>query len=292
MQAMILAAGLGTRLLPYTTIRPKPLFPILNIPLLLAAVQRLQSCGFTHIIVNCHHLGHQIERELDGISGVILQQEEVLLGTGGALGRAREHMLDEPLLVTNGDIYHTIDLAEFYRRHQQQGAQVSLAVHDYPRFNTLLVDEGRVCRFKGNGIEGSLAVTGIHVLDPAIMDSIDPLAYSCIIDRYKDMLCCEKTIAAVRVDGCYWKDMGTVEDYLELHSNLLTKKVPCWAEMRGGPTPFLLAEDAVVRENLTLQDWCAVGRATIGRNVCISRSVVWDDAVIPDNSRIIDTIVF
>ena len=70
MQAMILAAGLGTRLLPHTLIRPKPLFPILNQPLLLLTIKRLQMLGFDHIVVNCHHLREHIVGVLDGVQGV------------------------------------------------------------------------------------------------------------------------------------------------------------------------------------------------------------------------------
>ncbi|NNK15095.1 MAG: NTP transferase domain-containing protein, partial [Desulfofustis sp.] len=75
MQAMILAAGFGTRLLPYTKYLPKPLFPVLNTPLLLAAVKRLKNSGFSKIIVNCHHLGEQIVTCLRDIPGVSVQQE-------------------------------------------------------------------------------------------------------------------------------------------------------------------------------------------------------------------------
>jgi NDP-sugar pyrophosphorylase family protein len=291
MQAMILAAGFGTRLLPYSSSRPKPLFPLLNIPLLLLTIRRLQACGFDYIIVNCHHLAYQIEMLLSDVPGVVLQQEEIILGTGGALGCAVKQMRDEPLLVTNGDIYHTIDMAGLYRRHQQHGHTVSLAVHDYPRFNSLCVAAGRVCSFDGSGKDASLAFTGIHVINPAVLQAIDPNHSSSIIERYRDMLGCGEKIAAVRVDRQYWKDMGTVKDYLDLHEGLLTGKVPCLPELQSRITkPFWLEEDAVIGENLTLTDWSVVGRAKIGRNVTIARSVVWDGAVIADNSHIIDTI--
>ena len=70
MKAMVLAAGLGTRLQPYTLERPKPLFPVLNTPLLFQTIQKLQSAGFQEIAVNCHHLGRQIEEALSGMGGI------------------------------------------------------------------------------------------------------------------------------------------------------------------------------------------------------------------------------
>ncbi len=85
MQAMILAAGLGTRLLPHTSIRPKPLFPVLNSPLLLLTIARLKNFGFDHIIVNCHHLREQIVEAVELIEDVMVIEEEIILGTGGGL---------------------------------------------------------------------------------------------------------------------------------------------------------------------------------------------------------------
>ena len=115
MQAMILAAGFGTRLLPYTKKRPKPLFPLLNEPLLLLTIKRLQNAGFDHIIVNCHYLKEQIVEALDGMRGVVIQEEDIVLGTGGGLRMALRLMRDEPLLITNGDIYHSIDNSNVFR---------------------------------------------------------------------------------------------------------------------------------------------------------------------------------
>ena len=143
MQAMILAAGFGTRLLPHTLIRPKPLFPILNQPLLLLTVKRLQNLGFDNIVVNCHHLREQVVSVLNGIPGVIVQEEEVILGTGGGLRTALSHFRDEPLLVTNGDIYHTVNMLGLYNHHVTRRNAVTLAMHNYPRFNNVMIKDGR-----------------------------------------------------------------------------------------------------------------------------------------------------
>ena len=83
MKAMILAAGLGTRLLPYTRKRPKPLFPVLNRPLLSLSIGRLRQAGAGEIIVNAHHLKQQIKNTLLSEENIILQEEDKILGTGG-----------------------------------------------------------------------------------------------------------------------------------------------------------------------------------------------------------------
>lgn len=154
MQAMILAAGFGTRLLPYTLSRPKPLFPILNQPLLLLTIRRLQQAGCDHIVVNCHHLREQIVAALHGIPGVVVQEEVVILGTGGGLRKARALFRDEPVLVTNGDIYHTVDYRRLYRHHQETTRRTrwshpaSLALDKSPG------KSGKRCHLPGLGLCG------------------------------------------------------------------------------------------------------------------------------------------
>jgi len=173
MQAMILAAGFGTRLLPHTLLRPKPLFPILNRPLLLLTISRLRNSGFDRIVVNCHHLGEQIVDLLHGMAGVTVLLEETILGTGGGL-RGAAHPSHAPLLVTNGDIYHDFDFRRLYAGHRERGNRVSLAVHDYPRFNTVRVEAGRGVTDIGTSGENCLAFTGLHVIDPEVLEDIAP----------------------------------------------------------------------------------------------------------------------
>lgn len=292
MQAMILAAGFGTRLKPYTLKKPKPLFPLLNIPLLILTVRRLQHAGCDHIVVNSHHLGVQIRTALLDIPGVVLQEEEKILGTGGGLRRAYERLRDEPLLVTNADIYHTVDFKGFYEQHLRSQAVVSLAVHDFPRFNSLLVEEDRVISFTGRGQAGALAFTGIHVLDPGILVNIAEGCQSCIIERYRDMLIHNEEILGIRVDDAYWTDIGTPRDYLELHGKLLQEKVPCWQEINfpksGG---HYIAENADIGGDFLANDWVCIGNAKIGDKVTLTRCVVWDGAIVQDGSNFSDRII-
>lgn len=296
MQAMILAAGFGTRLLPYTLVRPKPLFPILNQPLLLLTIQRLQQAGCDRIVVNCHYLREKIVHALQGIPGVIVQEETSVLGTGGGLRLALDQFRDEPVLVTNGDIYHTVDYRRFYQSHTEKKAPVTMAMHDCPRFNTVAVRDGWIRSFddKTDQAQGDLlAFTGLHVLDPEVLAGI-PLAreYS-IIDCYRHLLEQGQPLAVTRVDECFWTDMGTVEDYLALHAGLLTGRIPRWPELvgSGGTSPFLVAEKAHMGSDLVLRDWACVGEAVIGRNTRLQRSVVWDGAVIGDGRSVVDQLV-
>ena len=292
MQAMILAAGYGTRLLPYTKIRPKPLFPLLNTPLLVLTIKRLKHAGFDHILVNCHHLGNQIKRAVEDIPGVFILEEHEILGTGGGLRNGYEKMRKEPLLITNGDIYHTIDFADVYHKHLEIGASASLTVHDFPRFNSLLIDGEQLVGFGGRGVAGALAFTGIHVIDPEILKPLPIGQKSCIIKRYTELLGDQTHIVVQRVDGQFWTDMGTPADYLALHGDILGGRVPRWAEIGSNETtPVLIADSASIGEDLRTSEWVCIGRAQIGNNVYVARSVIWDGALIPDHTEIIDTIV-
>lgn len=292
MQAMILAAGFGTRLLPHTRVRPKPLFPLLNKPLLLAAIARLQRFGFDHIVVNCHHLREQVVAAVAGLGGVVVQEEATILGTGGGLRRALNRLRDQPLLVVNGDIYHTVELDRLYREHCASGRQVTLALHDFPRFNNVRVAGDRVLGFSQQRLADGLAFTGIQVLDPEILKSLPDHVFSCIIEHYRTLLANGAiTIGISRCDQSFWTDMGTSEDYLALHRGLLTGTIPRWPELGETVGPFLVDGRATVASCVRLLDWAAIGRASIGEGAVIQGSVLWDGVKLAAGSRVRDAIL-
>ena len=300
MKAMILAAGLGTRLLPYTLKRPKPLFPILNIPLLHLTVARIKKSGFSDIVVNCHHLRQQITKVLKDETGIILQDEENILGTGGGLRMALPHFGHEPVLVVNGDIYHSIDYRDVYRHHCESKADVTLVLHDYPRFNDVAVSERLEIRDfnKTENISGEkekvLAFTGIHVINPEVLQSIPQNTTFCIIDCYKKLLRQGGSIRAYLAKDHYWTDMGTPADYLKLHGDLLRQKIPIYDELAENvaEAPFVGAENASIASDAQLLDWACIGKGvTIGAGATLQRVVIWDGAVIPAGAIIKDAIV-
>ncbi len=292
MQAMILAAGFGTRLLPYTKLCPKPLFPLLNEPLLLLTIRRLKAAGFDHIVVNCHYLREQIVAALDGLPGVIIQEEEIVLGTGGGLRLALPSLRNEPLLVTNGDIYHSIDYGEMYRGHDAEKAQVTMAMHDYPRFNKVSVQTENVTGFDNQqGVE-LLAFTGIHVLEPDVLESIPLHREYSIIDRYRELLQEKKKIQSLRVDGCFWADMGTVEDYLALHGRLLKKEIPLWEEFPEFPSDAVFIDNrAAIEKDVLFRDWACVGHATLAKDITLQRCVVWDGTRLEEGKGYCDALL-
>lgn len=295
MQAMILAAGLGTRLRPYTLMRPKPLFPVLNRPLLLTLLDMLRRAGCCHVVVNAHHLAVRIKAAVADMPDVRFQYEPEVLGTGGGLRLALPEFTAEPVLVMNGDIFHTVDLAALTRYHVQNGNLITMAMHDYPRFNTVRVGEDRVLSFRpdrGGAAGELLAFTGIHVVSPEVIRQIPSRRFHHIIDLYEDLVQGGEKIGIFRVDGCFWRDMGTPQDYLDLHGELLgggiRQSLLPLPRFRGN---WLVDDQAVLTAGLELADWGCVGKAVIGRDVKLRRCVVWDGAHIPAGSRLEDAIV-
>lgn len=294
MQAMLLAAGLGTRLRPYSLVRPKPLFPVLNRPLLLILLDMLSLAGCTRVVVNGHHLSSQVEEAVAGRKGLIFQHEPEILGTGGSLRRALPHFGDKPLLVMNGDIFHTIDLAALYAEHVQSGNRITMAMHDCPRFNTVGVRDGFVASFhsaSGRDTDANLAFTGIHIVDPSIIRRIPDRRFFHIIDLYEELISQGEKIGCRRVDGALWQDIGTPEDYLELHALLLSGAIRQPLPVPVPARPWLVSSKARIKDGIDLSGWGCIGNADLGRNVRLHNCVVWDDAVIPDGTRLENAIV-
>lgn len=297
MIAMILAAGLGTRLRPYTLIRPKPLFPVCGRPLLAITVDKLRAAGFSTIIINCHHLAGQIAEQFADDPGVIIQKEEMILGTGGGLRRAMCHFSGQPVLVVNGDIYYDIDLAEIYGEALACEAPVTMVMHDLARFNCVMVTgDSRVAGFgkETPTFQGTkkLAFTGIHVLEPGVLNVIPENEFYNIIDCYRWHIESGGQIRAKVVSNHYWADIGTPHDYLELHGYLMRKGL-AGSRMRSlAGADVFVGKNVKLGSNVQVEGWAVVGDgADIRDGALLTRSVVWDGCTVNAGEIVRDRIV-
>lgn len=251
MKALILAAGFGTRLLPFTESIPKPLLPIAGRPLLDIIICNLKQAGCRSIIINTHHLNHLIEAFIasqEYTIPVLTRYEPVILGTGGAIKNVADFWDNTPFMVINSDIVTDIDLKKVYHFHLNRGHPVTLVLHDDPQFNTVAVNHnGFIKGFldpeftfpkpssTASGLESSrfeackrdleadafghqtktLAFTGIHVLSPEVLGLIPDKTFCSIIDIYKKMIAADRNICAFISKSSYWKDIGTPQRYRE-----------------------------------------------------------------------------
>jgi len=229
-KAMVLAAGLGTRLRPLTDDRPKALVTVAGRTLLEIALVRLRGFGVREVVVNAHHYAEMIVAYLaaHGKFGMRIEvsREETLLNTGGGLQKAAGFFLEqsnEPFLVHNVDVISTIDLARLAAFHREQGALATLAVAEREASRLLLFDQaGQLCgRRAKKDAEAelvrpaeetqALAFAGIHVVSPRIFALMGEEGAFSIIDAYLRLAAQGEKVMAFRADGAYWRDLGRPE---------------------------------------------------------------------------------
>lgn len=233
MKAMVLAAGLGTRLRPITDERPKALVEVNGRSLLEITLARLRSFGVREVIINVHHFADMVVDYLRANNNFGLQieisREDVLLDTGGGLKKAAPFFLnnsadpDEPFIVHNVDIVSTIDLARMLRFHTERHALATLAVHERNTSRYLIFDDQlQLCgRRAGRDCEPEivrlgqpmrpLAFTGIHVISPHLLPMLTEEGIFPILPSYLRIAAQGGSILAFRADEYYWRDVGNPE---------------------------------------------------------------------------------
>jgi len=218
MKALILAAGLGTRLRPHTLTTPKALFTLAGRPLLDIHIRNLTEAGCESVGINTHHLPDAIEafvasRRFD--IPVLLRHEPVILGTGGAIKNWADFWDHRPFMVINADIYSTIDLKTVYEFHLRCRPAATLVLVDDPEFNQVEVDpDRRVRAFAGaDAAAGALTFTGIQVLDPVVLDFIQEHGFYNSIDAFRAMIAAGRTVLAFVPERGVWRDLGTEARY-------------------------------------------------------------------------------
>ena len=223
MKAMILAAGRGTRLQPYTNHTPKPLFSIAGRPLLGILIGNLQKAGCTAVIINTHHLPHKIEafiNEQNYRLPVFTRYEPRILGTGGAIKNVSDFWDDQPFIVINGDIVADVDLKAVYEFHCSHPQPVTMVLCDDPEFNSVGVDQKKwITGFynqstsKGLSSGSALTFTGIQVLNPEVLDYIPEQTFYNSIDAFKSLIREGKMLRAYITEKSVWQDIGTPKRY-------------------------------------------------------------------------------
>jgi NDP-sugar pyrophosphorylase family protein len=228
MKAMVLAAGLGTRLRPLTDDRPKALVEVSGRTLLEITLTRLKSFDVEEAIVNTHHFAEMVEQYLatHGNFGmrIAISHEDILLDTGGGLKKAGWFFQDseEAFFLHNVDVISNIDLAAMACHHAEHNALATLAVQSRATSRPLLFDQtGALCgRVLKDGEQEmvrpianpeQLAFAGIHVISPRIFDLLDEDGVFSIIPAYLRLAAAREKILAWRADNAYWRDMGKPE---------------------------------------------------------------------------------
>ena len=293
MKGMILAAGYGTRLRPFTYTLPKPMVPLCNRPLIGWAVQSFLDADVRDIIVNVHHLAEIIEGHLRAHylpdAEFHFSFEKEILGTGGGVRRVRALLENESeFFLVNGDTVQFPRFEELRAARQRRDSLVALTLRHPPtddRFTPVWFEDGLITGF-GKGTGEALMFAGSHVISSRLFRYLPEKEVFGIVDEvYQPMIASGLETIAGTVDDGLWFDIGTPQRLLSASGALLQ------AIVRGDVPP---PQDSRVRDDSLIARSAAVSK-TVARSTVGSRSfvrgelvdtAVWDDCAIGGNARL------
>ncbi len=218
MKAVVLAGGKGTRLAPYTTILPKPLMPIGEMPILEILLRQMKRAGVEEVVLTVGHLAELLRAFFQDGSRIGLRicysYEDQPLGTAGPLSLVRD--LNDTFLVTNGDVLTTLDLKELVEFHRRSGGIATIAMHE----RKVKIDLGVIQRNGDNAITGYiekptyefLVSMGIYVFEPRVLSYIPCNQYLDFPELVLRMIRSKERVVGYPFDG-YWQDLGRADDY-------------------------------------------------------------------------------
>ena len=273
-KAVVLAAGLGTRLRPLTLMTPKPLLPVWGVPMVERVVDMLGTWGVEEVTVNAHHLAEQVvdwakeynDRGGKGRPRVEVSVEKEILGTGGVLRPLAKWLGDSPFWLVNGDIViEDLDPEPICEAFARSGNFAACWMAETgPR--TIEADpEGRVCNWKSDdpGVNGTYTYCGLALLSPEVARFLPDRPFSTIVEAYeKAMMEESKFVVGVCEPEAFWYDAGTLERYAEVNAT------------EGNDTEFLGARGS--DRAFWRVPWDG-GKTAI--------AILYDDSARPENAR-------
>lgn len=238
-KAMVLAAGLGTRLRPLTQTTPKALLLVNGLPLITYSLRLLKKHNVRDVLINLHHLGGLIEKELGngkkfGLK-ISYSYEPQVLGTGGGIKKGRSFFGNGPFLIINSDILIDINLTEFLRFHRKKKGIATMVVRPREADSQYTpITKGRndrILHIGKNDQEAdqkrkvqSVSFTGVQMLEPAFLDFIPDQREACVIrEGYFPALEAGKKVFGFLYEG-YWNDLGTLDRLRQAEHDLVSRK--------------------------------------------------------------------
>ncbi|HEY3378113.1 MAG TPA: NDP-sugar synthase [Armatimonadota bacterium] len=319
MDAILLVGGFGTRLMPLTKHRPKPLMPLANIPFTERTIAWLGAAGIDHVILSVHYNTAQFIEHFSGKDlgvKVSFACEERPLGTGGAILNCAPHLQSSQCLVVNGDIFTDLDLPALLAAHRRTQALVSIAlktVADPSRYGVIEMNADMgICSFTEKPTR-ELALSneinaGVYLLERSAFDHFPTGPSSVERDVFPVMLQRALPLFGFR-SRPYWTDLGTPQDYLQAHQDILMRRVAAplpgseispgvWvgeqARIAGNAklrAPLLLGNRVTIESGAVLGPNLVLGDdVRIGHHAHIRDSVLWDQADVLGDSMIFGSI--
>jgi mannose-1-phosphate guanylyltransferase len=295
-KAVVLVGGEGTRLRPLTETVPKPLLPLVDRPILDHVLDHLVAHGVREVIMSSPYLEETFHPFLEARSGdpaVTWVTERKPLGTGGAIVSVLDRLGDQPFLALNGDILTDLDLTAMLARHRSLGAGATIALHhveDARAFGLVATDPtGRITEFREKPpdlVPGDINA-GTYVLEPAVLHAWPADTYLWIEGEVFPTLIEEGVPMFGFASDAYWLDLGTPEQYLRAHADLLAGKV----RGRTYESPWAGAGSSVA-PTAHVGASVAVGvGARVEADAFVDGSVLLPGAVVGEGARVVRSII-
>ena len=313
MKAVVLVGGEGTRLRPLTETVPKPLLPLVDRPILGHVLDHLVAHGVHEVIMSSPYLEDTFHPFIEARGGdprITWITEREPLGTGGAVVSALDHLDDEAFFALNGDILTDLDLTAMLESHRARGAAATIALHhveDARAFGLVVTDPtGRVSEFRekpADPIAGDINA-GTYVLEPAALRSWSPGTYLWIEGEVFPALIREGATVYGFDAGAYWLDLGTPEQYLRAHVDLLEGRVrgisydATWVGPGASIDPaariarsVVIGEAARVGARAEVEDAVLLEGAQVDEDARVTRSIVGTRGRVGRGATLVDSVL-
>ncbi len=323
-QAMILAAGVGSRLDPLTSQIPKPLCPILGKPVMEHIITLCQKYGFTNLSANTHVMADKVKEQFKNLRErglhLNLVYEEQLTGVAGGIRSCREYLTDDVILVIMGDALTDVNLDHLYEAHINSDCLVTIGikeVEDTSQYGVAVLDKNKkVISFqekpKPEDAKSNLANTGIYFFNKSVLDEIpskEQIArFDVATDLFQKLMSKNMPMQGININA-YWADIGTLKQYHESVKDVLEERVKINIEAEKTTYGFK-GEGITLDSSVKISGKVYIGNNTkIGSNVIlkgpiyiekncvieansyIDNSIIWSDSHIGGNVKIISSIL-
>lgn len=305
-KAMVMAAGVGSRLDPLTQDVPKPIVPVANRAIMDILFDRLVEVGIVDVVANTYYLADKIKKyyEKSCVLNFTPVKEETLSGTAGGVKKCQFFFDEgEDFLVLSADGLSNADLKSAIEAHQNSGAIATLGIkqvplEEIPNFGVVVVDEnGFITEFQEKpaikDAKSNFINTGIYIFDYEIFNHIpENTFYDFAKNVFPDLLSKNIKINTFEVSQ-YWSDIGTLEQYIQSNKDVFENLVDFnHSEIIETEHGKYITGKSHISSSAVLKGFNVIGRnCIIGKNVVLKNSIIWDDVEIKDNTLIKGSVV-
>ena len=307
-KAMIMAAGVGSRLEPLSSVVPKPLVPLANVPTMDILVKHLASFGINNIVANTFHKAEAIQEHYKKNNFEVnfeFIKEIELSGTAGGVKKC-QFFFDEgqDFIIMSGDGLTDLDITKAYESHKNSGSIATIVIKEIERKETfkygiVVPDEkGYVSSFQEKpAIEeakSNLANTGIYIFNYKIFDFIPANTFYDFAKNVFPSILENGLKINTFIHRGYWSDIGSLDQYhqsnIDLLNHIINSHKPIVVKTLNGQ--YTKGENVIFSDGVSIEDDCIIGNnCKIGKNTIIKNSIIWDNVEIADNLTIENAII-